>query len=83
MLQELAIEIGAHGQNDRAGAGPGGLEQKVDELGDVALGQLGLKRRVAQGLGIEFLPLVDMQQEPIGAGLLGGGEKAADAAAGA
>jgi hypothetical protein len=56
-------------------------QTKVYELGDVALGQLGFKRRVTQGLSVELLPLVDMQQEPVGAGLLGGGKKAANAAA--
>src|SRR5262245_45819813 len=44
MLQELAVEVGTDGKDDRAGAGGGGLEQEVDKARDVGFGLLGRKR---------------------------------------
>ena len=81
MLQEFAVEVGADSKDNRAGAGSGGVEQQVDETDGIAPGLLGLERGMAQGLGIKLLPLVDIEEEPIGALLVGCRQKAADAAA--
>ena len=39
----------------------------------------GVERGMVQGLGVELLPLVDIEQEPVGAPLVCGREQAADA----
>src|ERR671933_446414 len=81
MLQELAIEVSANSEDDGTGAGAGGIEHEVDEAHHVGGGLLGRAWRLVEGLGIEFLPLIDIEQEPVRAPLVGRGEQTAEAAA--
>ena len=78
VAQQVAVEVGAGGEHDRAGAGAGRVEQEVDEAGDVGLGLGWVSAGMVQGLGVELLPLVDVEQQPIGAALLLGRQQAAD-----
>jgi hypothetical protein len=81
MLQEFAVEVGSDSKDNLAGAGSGGVEQQVDETDGIVPGLLGLECGMAQGLRVKLLPLVDIEEEPIGALLVRCREKAADAAA--
>ena len=75
--QQLAVEVGPHREYDGAGTGAGGLQQQVDEAGHVRLGLLAAERGRARGLGVEFLPLVHEQQQPLGPLLVGAGQQVA------
>ena len=54
--QQVGVEVGAGGEHDRAGAGAGGVEQEVDEAGDVGLGLLGRRGRDGAGPGCRAPP---------------------------
>ena len=66
VLEEVAVEVGAGGEDDGAGAGAGSVEEEADEALDIGRGLLRVGR-VAQGLGVELLPLVDIEEEAVGA----------------
>ena len=66
MPNQGVVEVGAHGANDRHGCGSCRSQQQVDEAIDIG-GVLGGSFPLTAGrrLRVEFLPLVDIQQQPV------------------
>ena len=69
---DVGVEVGADAEDQGAGGAGGGVQHEVDEqarVGGAAPVLVGLEL-ARLGLGVELLPLVDVEQEAGGAGVV-------------